>query len=138
MPSCTGTHEAHGEQHEVGLQARTRCPAIGLNLLVDAHAVQPLHAAVLADELLRQHREIALGAFLLARRGAQLQRPVRPGQQLVLLLGRPRHDLELRDRERALADRGADAVGAGVAAADDHDVLAAGEDRLRCRRRLRR
>ena len=40
------------------------------------------------------------------------------------VVGRPRHDLELVDRRRALAVRGAQAVGAGVAAADDHDVLA--------------
>ena len=33
------------------------------------------------------------------------------------------------DRRRALADRGAEAVGAGVAAADDHDVLALRADR---------
>ena len=37
---------------------------------------------------------------------------------------RLRHDLQLRDRRRALAVRGAEAVRAGVAAADDHDVLA--------------
>ena len=58
------------------------------------------------------------------------KRPVRPGEQLVLGLRRHRHDLELGDLERALADRGADAVRAGVAAADDHDLLAGGEDRL--------
>ena len=43
---------------------------------------------------------------------------------------RLRHDFEIGDRQRALAERGADAVGAGVAAADDDDVLAVGEDRL--------
>ena len=45
---------------------------------------------------------------------------------LFSLLGRHRHDLELRDRLGALAERGADAVGAGVAAADDDDVLVLG------------
>ena len=77
-----------------------------------------------------QHREVALGAFLVARRGAQLERPFRPGQQLVLVHRRLRHDLEIGHRERALADGGADAVGAGVAAADHHDVLAVGENGL--------
>ena len=43
---------------------------------------------------------------------------------------RLRHDLELRHRDRALAEGRADAVGAGVAAADHHDVFAVGEDRL--------
>ena len=62
-------------------------------------------------------------------RGAQLQRPVGPGQGLVLALRRLRHDLELGDRGRALAVGGADAVRAGVAAADHHHVLALGGDR---------
>src|SRR5271166_5153138 len=66
----------------------------------------------------------------MARRGAQLERPVRPGDKLVLGKGRRRHDLEIGDGERALADGGADAVGAGVAAADHHDVLAGRENRL--------
>ena len=105
-------------------------PGIGLNLASTLDAMQLLHLAVLAGEFLRQHGEVALGAFLVARRGAQLQRPVRPGQHLVLVLGRLRHDLEIGDRQRALADRGADAVGAGVAAADHDDLLAGGEDRL--------
>src|SRR6202030_135373 len=82
------------------------------------------------------HREIALGAFLVARRGAQLERPLRPSEELVLARGRLRHDLEIRHRARALADRSADAVRAGIAAADDHDVLAAGEDRLPLRLRF--
>ena len=73
--------------------------------------------------------EIALGALGLARGGAQLERPVRPGERLVLLLRRLRQDLELRDRDRALPERGADAVGAGVAAADHDHVLAFGQDR---------
>ena len=42
-------------------------------------------------------------------------------------------NFEIGDRQRALADRGADAVGAGVAAADDDDMLAAGEDRFAVR-----
>src|SRR4051794_41526446 len=46
------------------------------------------------------------------------------------MLRRLRHDLEVGHRLGALPDRGADAVGAGVAAADDDDVLAGREDRL--------
>ena len=42
------------------------------------------------------------------------------------LVGRPGQDLELVDRRRALAVDGAEAVGAGVAAADDHHPLAGG------------
>src|SRR6201999_1552329 len=85
--------------------------------------------AVLAGELLRQHRELARGAFLDAGRDAQLQRPQRPGEILVFLLGRLRHHFEIDDRDRTLADGGADAVGAGIAAADDDDLLAGSKDR---------
>jgi hypothetical protein len=45
--------------------------------------------------------------------------------------GGPRHDLELGRRRGALPDRRAQAVGTGVAAADDDDVLAARADRRR-------
>ena len=75
-------------------------------------------------------------AFLMRVRGAQLERPVRPDQRLVLLLRRLRQDLELGDRGRALADRGADAVRAGIAAADHHDMLALGGDRAVAARRV--
>ncbi len=61
---------------------------------------------------------------------AELQRPQRPRRALVRARGgRLGQQLELDDRRRALADRVAHAVGAGVAAADDDDVLALGADR---------
>ena len=49
-------------------------------------------------------------------------RPFGPGQGLIFALGRARHDFNLHHAARALAQRGADAVRAGVAAAD-HDHL---------------
>ena len=52
------------------------------------------------------------------------KRPVRPDQRLVLVLRRLGQDFELRDRQRALPVRGADAVRAGIAAADHDDMLA--------------
>ena len=56
----------------------------------------------------------------------KIRRPLRPRVASAPVVGRPGQDLELVDRRRALAVRGAEAVGAGVAAADDHDVLARG------------
>ena len=50
---------------------------------------------------------------------------------MFFLLRRLRADVELGDPHRALTERRADAVGRRVAAADDHDMLAAGHDRLR-------
>ena len=58
--------------------------------------------------------------------GAQLQRPVGPGQRPVFFRRRLRHHLELGHTGRAVAVAGAHAVGAGVATTDDDDVLAVG------------
>ena len=52
------------------------------------------------------------------------------------MLGRRRHDFELGDGFRALPERSADAVRAGVAAADHDDMLAVGEDVLGAAERL--
>ena len=62
----------------------------------------------------------------MARRGAQLQGPVGPGQRLVFLFRRLGHDFKLGDAGRALPVRRADTVAPGVAAADHHHVLAGG------------
>src|SRR6185437_11870727 len=123
-------HETHGEQHQVGVDLELGA-GHRLELVVDAGAVQLLDRAVVAGEPRRHHREFAVGAFLVARRGAQLERPIRPGQHLVFAQRRLRQDFEIEHRNGALAERGADAVGASIAAADDDDALAAGEDRLR-------
>ena len=102
-----------------------------LHLPVDPHAVQRRDLAVLAREsrwVMTAKSRSAPSSWLEEVRSFSGQ----SGQvsELVLLLRRLRHDLELGHREGALADRGADAVGAGIAAADDDDVLAAGEDGL--------
>src|ERR1051325_3772062 len=55
---------------------------------------------------------------------------MRPGQSLVLFLGRLRQDFELSDRDGALPERRADAVRPRVASANHHHLLAFGEDRL--------
>src|ERR1700722_8420475 len=92
------------------------------------HAMQFSDLAVTAREVLGQYRVVAPGAFGLARGRPHLQRPVRPGQALVLMLGRRRHDFELRHRERALPERGADEVRTGVTAADHNHMLIPGEN----------
>ena len=57
-------------------------------------------------------------------------RPLRPRIVGRARVGRPRQDLELHQALAAVPQRRADAVGAGVAAADDDDVLALGRDVL--------
>jgi hypothetical protein len=109
--------------------SRTRSPGTSDILPVlplDATALQRLDLAVLADELLGRHGEVALAAFLVRRRGAQLDRPVRPGQRLVLLLGGCGITSNWVTAGCAVTVGGADAVGAGIAAADHDDVLAGG------------
>ena len=66
----------------------------------------------------------------MARRGAHLQRPFGHTIGLIFLLRRLRHQFELRDAGGAVAVGGADAVVAGVAAADHDDVLAFGRNHV--------
>ena len=83
------------------------------------------------QELVGGDREDALATLLERRRRAQDQWPGRPRIVLgadVRWLG---HDLELMDAEGALAVGRAQAVGPGVATADDDHVLALGGDRGR-------
>ena len=87
--------------------------------------------AVVALEPRRAERERALAAFLLRARRAEHERPRRPRVGRGALGGRRGHQLDLRDVRGALAMRGAEAVGAGVAAAEDDDALAA-DVVLRC------
>ena len=93
-------------------------------LPLDAACNQRRDLAILTLERLGLHGPVALAAFFMRRRGAQLHRPVRPHQRLVFLLGRLRQQFELRDGCSALAIRRADAVRARIAAADDNHVLA--------------
>ena len=65
-----------------------------------------------------------LAALLVRAASAQTIGYVGHGLAAGPLVRRPRHDLQLGHRRRALPVRGAEAVGAGVAAADDDDVLA--------------
>src|SRR5262245_56102362 len=93
-------------------------------------AMKPRHPAVLASEFLRQNCELAGHAFFMAGRDAELEWPIRPREHLVLALGRQRHDFEVGDRRRTLADRGPDAVRTRIAPADDHHFLALGKNWL--------
>ena len=119
--------EAHRQQHQLARQLEVGALDL-LELAVDeldlVRAQRAHVAVVVAEEALGVDAVDALAALLVRRRDAEdvgLRRP-RIGRRA--RVGRPRQDLELVDRRRALAVRGAEAVGAGVAAADDHHVLA--------------
>src|SRR6185436_5567813 len=70
------------------------------------------------------------GAFFVGRAGAEDHWPVGPGHFGRALLGGLGEKLELGDAGRALAMGGAQAVSAGVAAAEDDHVLAFGGDEI--------
>ena len=81
-------------------------------------------AVAVAGEALGRDRVEPLAAFFVRGRHAEDVRPRRPRIARRARVGRPRQQLELMDAARALPMRGAEAVGAGVAAADDDHVLA--------------
>src|SRR5947209_7190575 len=134
-PRCSAAEarqEARREQHEL----RGDRPLRALDLLElrrrpDRMEAQLLDTAVAATQLGGHDAVDAVAALLVRAGGAQDQRPARPRSDVVGTLRRRfGQQLELRDRRRPFAVRVAEAVGAGVAAADDHDVLAGGADRL--------
>ena len=135
--------EAHGQEHELGLDlelaARHRAEG-GFRL--GAGDVEGAHGTgVVAGEPGGGDREVLLSATRAAGlvHGVgepELRRPQRPRGALVGALGgRLGQKLELGDRDGALAHRVAHAVGARVAAADDHHALARRGDVVHRRRR---
>ncbi len=83
---------------------------------LDVHGVERLHPP-LADEALRHHRECPLAAFLLGAGRAKDQRPLGPGVAVQAVLRWRREQLDLSHRGGTLAQRRAQAVRPGVAAA---------------------
>src|SRR5690606_38870230 len=118
--------EAHREHEQVAVEAVLRAfDGVDAGLVeLDLDGVQARDAASLALDAGRHERVLALDAFLVARGGAEHHRPLRPGVVSVARLGRLRHDLDLAHTRGALPVRRADAVRAGVAAAEHHHVLA--------------
>src|SRR5690606_23269062 len=123
------TGEAVGDEGEVGADDEFGA-GDRLAPIVDFAAFDAGELPLFADEFERRHLELPLRALGLAGRGPHLGRPIGPDGELVLLLRRLWADVELGDAHGALAEGGADAVRRRVAAADHHDMHAAGEDRL--------
>ena len=133
------TSKAHREQHELRREHLFRtgdlardCPAVVLDPF-DADGVQFLDAAlVVADEFLGLDQVFARivaeegGRLLLAVIHFVDLRPLRPRVVRRPLQRRLGQQLELHQAPAAVPHRRADAVGAGVAAADHDHVLALG------------
>ena len=134
QPALLGPDESHRQQHEIGFHLelaagdRLERDAAVVDDAADPAAAQRANAAVVAAQLGGRDGVDALAALFVRGRGAEDVRPQRPRIVGGALMRRRRHQLELRDRRGALAMHGAEAIGAGVAAADDHHVLAGGVD----------
>src|SRR5262249_28931892 len=119
--------EAHRQQHQVAFELALRPlahrypPALHFDI---GQPQRPDPAGGVRNELLRGHGVDALAALLVRGRDAVDHRIDRPRLVLWPARWRPRQDLQLRDRRGALAQRSAEAVSSGIAAADDHDVPA--------------
>ena len=137
-----GSKEAHGEQDELRgedffgpwdlLRAEV---ALFILLPLDIDDMDGLHIAVGIAFKVGGSREIDAGivaelgsGFLLAVVHLVGLGPLRPRIVRGAAERRFGHDLKLRDGGAAVTDAGADAVGAGVATADDDDVLPVGGD----------
>ena len=91
---------------------------------------------IVAAEALRRHGVHALAALFVRGRHAEDVGPQRPRVVGRARVRRLRQQLELVHGQRALPMHGAEAVGAGVAAADNHDALAFRADELGVRDRV--
>ena len=116
--------KSHRQQHEVGVELDPR-------LGIDLHGVKPRHVAVGGTgESFGRDRIVALAAFFVRGRHPEDIRPGRPRILRGAGVGRTLEHLQLPHAARALTMRGAETVGAGVAAADDDHVLVARADHL--------
>ena len=136
-PSCSSHSPRSGPRKPIASSTRSAV-ALALRAVdLDEAALAQLdlvdqqrpHVAVaVVDEALGVDAEDALAALLVGRRYAVDQAPLRP-RVVDGVVGWAGHDLELRHRGGTLAVHRPEAVGPGVAPADDHDVLARRRDR---------
>ena len=122
--------ETQGQENKIGFNhdfgARNR---LEFGRRTNSNPVKFFYVAiVVAHKFGGVEGPIAEAALLVGAFGAQLKGPERPGRARMALLGRHRHDLKLADGRSLLAVASAQTVGAGVAAADDHNALAGGEN----------
>src|ERR1700692_729607 len=81
-----------------------------------------------ASEFCGRDAPVADATFFVRAFDAELHRPQWPWREWRAFVGRLRHDLELVHGERLLAMTGSEAIGACVAASDDDDAFAGGQN----------
>src|SRR5258708_4620248 len=124
-PIPNRTDEAHRNQDQINFHSEFAAwNRLELRRRSNANRVQLRNPAVTRPGKLRCSKApVANATFFVSRLGTQLHRPERPGSLWRALLRRLRHDFELVDRQRLLPMAGPEAIGAGVAASDDHYPL---------------
>ena len=131
--------KAHGQQHQFGLYLELAAGDFGHHWAgavfraapLDADGVQLFQLAVSAGERFGEDAVIANPALFVGGGGAEDQRPFGPGVAGGALRGRLGQQFVLLHDFGALAVGRAEAVGAGVAAAQNHHPLALGADAFR-------
>src|SRR5258708_11369866 len=124
-PIPNRTDEAHRKQGQINFHSEFGAwNRLELRRRSNENSVQLRNPAVTRPGKLRCSKApVANATFFVSRLGTQLHRPERPGSLWRALLRRLRHDFELVDRQRLLPMAGPEAIGAGVAASDDHYPL---------------
>lgn len=127
--------EAHAEEDELSIDGVGRLRLLdhlGATVLalypLNLYELNLLHLAVLADEALGIEAPTTVASLFVATGGLEDGGPVRPWIAGSAGLAGLRHNLDLHNRARLLAVAGAYAVRTGVAAANDEDGLASGQD----------
>ena len=130
-----GVQETHSQQHEVGFDLKFavgdfgHCGASGVfggAPPLDADGVEAFYLSVAAGEGFGEDAVIADSALLVGGGGAEDDGPLGPGVAGGAVGGRLGQEFVLADQFGALSVGGAEAVGAGIAAAEDDDALALG------------
>ncbi len=131
--------EAHGEEDELARQLEVtpghglehRPTPVGAGICTRWPRQGAHRAVAVVDEPRRRHAVDPVPALFVGRGGAEDERPRGPGVVVGPGVGGTGQDLELVHERRPLAVGRSQAVGAGVAAADDDDALARRRDRRR-------
>ena len=123
-PMARSTSSHSSSNSDAGHLARRPGARPPVRISTSWPAQGPHRAGAVVDELRRRHGEDPLAALLVGGRRAQDERPQRPRVVGRAVAGGLGHDLELVHRRGALTVRRAQAVGPGVAAADDDDPFA--------------
>src|SRR3984957_9694631 len=120
-----GAEESHRDKDKIGIHGElAACNRFKLRGRANSYGMKLADIAVFVPgQLCSSDAPVANAAFFVSTLDAQLHRPQRPRRERRALVGRLGHDFELMNRNRLLAMDGAETIGAGVSASDNHNVF---------------